>query len=139
MAGPMVTTRTARKVLVVDDDEVILQVVREWLEFAGYLVHTRDEALGTARWVHAEKPAAVLLDVKMPALSGSEIAQLMHRNKDTTQVAVILHSSMDPSALSALARTTGAVGAIQKTSNGRLFLAEFERLLAQHSAMYLRP
>jgi CheY-like chemotaxis protein len=122
------------KVFVVDDDPVVLQIVREWLEKAGYLVSTRDQALGTAQWVAKEKPAYVLLDVKMPALSGAELTQIIRRHHTTSETVVILYSSMDAASLSLLARKTGAFGAIQKTSQSRLFLAEFERLVAQHRA-----
>jgi two-component system, OmpR family, phosphate regulon response regulator OmpR len=131
-------TRAQTKVFVVDDDPVVLEIVREWLEGAGYLVDTRDQALGTAQWVAVGKPAYVLVDVKMPALSGSELTQVILRNRATSDAAVILHSSMESEALSSLARKTGAIGAIQKTSKPRLFLAAFERLVAQHRATQSR-
>ena len=126
------------RVLVVDDDPVVLEIVRELLEKMGYQVDTRDQALGTAQWVVRERPDYVLLDVKMPALSGGELAQLLARKETMSGVAVVLHSSMNASDLDALARSTGALGAIKKTANGMLFLAEFERLVTQHRASSAR-
>ncbi|HEY5962305.1 MAG TPA: response regulator [Polyangiaceae bacterium] len=124
-------TRTSRlKVLVVDDDPIVLQVVHEWLAAAGYTVFTREQALGTANWVAEEKPDVVVLDVGMPALAGNELANLMHRNHNTAQVAVILYSAMEQEALLTMAKSSGAIGAIQKTSNGRAFLTQFERIIA---------
>jgi DNA-binding response OmpR family regulator len=131
----MPATSVARgKVLVVDDDPVVLEIVKELLLGSGYTVDIREQALGTAQWVASEKPDFVLLDVKMPALSGGELTQLIRRKEATNQVAVILHSSIDSEALNALARSTGALGAIKKTSNSKLFIAEFERLVARHRA-----
>jgi len=120
------------KVLVVDDDPVVLELVKEWLGSAGYEVTLRDQALGTAQWVVNEQPDFILLDVKMPALSGGELTQLLRRNQSTASCAVILHSSMDADALTALASSTGALGALQKTPKRNLFLAGFERLVARH-------
>ncbi len=127
---PISTSRA--KILVVDDDPVILEIVREILERAGYHVDTRDQALGTAQWVLREQPDYVLLDVKMPALSGGELAQLLARKETKSGAAVVLHSSTDVDDLAALAHSTGALGAIKKNPNAMLFLAEFERLIAQH-------
>jgi CheY-like chemotaxis protein len=120
------------KVLVVDDDPVVLALVREWLEGAGYDVSVRDQALGTAQVVVSLQPDFVLLDVKMPALSGGELTQLIRRNQSTASSAVILHSVMEIEPLSELGRTTGALGIIKKTPNSKLFLAEFERLVGRH-------
>ncbi len=120
--------------MVVDDDAVILALIKEWLEDAGYSVTVRDQALGTAQWVLREKPDFVLLDVKMPALSGAEITQIIRRDQAASNSAVILHSGMEADALEALARSTGALGALQKTHSEKLFVAGFERLVAGHRA-----
>ena len=126
------------KVLIVDDDPVVLEIVQGWLLDAGYLVSVRDQALGTAQWVAREKPDFVLLDVKMPALSGGELTQLIRRNQSTSGTAVILHSSQDSDTLAALAKSTGALGALQKTSSSKLFLAGFERLVARYRSTKTR-
>lgn len=122
------------RVLVVDDDPVVLEIIKEVLSDAGYRVDTRDQALGTAQWVAREQPEFVLLDVKMPALSGGELTQLIRRKQALSQVEVILHSSMGVDELNALAQSTGALGAIKKTPNSRLFLVEFERLVGKSRA-----
>jgi CheY-like chemotaxis protein len=133
----MVNTASAAsrpRVLVVDDDPVVLEIIKEVLSELGYKVDTREQALGTAQWVAREQPEFVLLDVKMPALSGGELTQLIRRKQSMSQVAVILHSSMDSKELNDLAQSTGALGAIKKTPNLKLFLAEFERLVAKSHA-----
>jgi CheY-like chemotaxis protein len=117
-------------VLVVDDDPIILEVVRERLDAAGYDVHLRADALGTSQWVAREQPDFILLDVMMPALGGGELGQLLKRSTSTNQTAVILHSSMTTSALQPIIERTGAIGAIGKTHDGAKFMAEFERLAA---------
>ena len=126
--------RRRGKVLVVDDDPIILEVVRERLDDAGYDVYVRLDALGTSQWVAREQPDFILLDVMMPALSGGELGQLLKRSTSTNQTAVILHSSMDATALEAVIERTGAIGAIGKTHDGAKFMLEFERLAARAKA-----
>ena len=124
------------RVLVVDDDPVILELVRGWLEEAGYAVEVRESALGTTQQVATEQPDVVLLDVMMPALSGGELAQLIRRHHRTSLAAVILHSSLEPQELEALVHKTGALGALAKTSDGERFVAEFDRLVANRRHPY---
>jgi CheY-like chemotaxis protein len=119
-------------VLIVDDDPLVLEVTRERLEKAGYDVHTREEALGTSQWVCTHQPDFLLLDVNMPALSGTELALLIRRRDATKATAIILHSSLPESELHSIARTTGAVGVVKKTSDERAFLGEFERVAAKY-------
>ena len=116
--------------LVVDDDPVVLEVVRGWLEEAGYAVEVRESALGTTQQVATDQPDVVLLDVMMPALSGGELAQLIRRHHRTALAQVILHSSLQAEELQSLALRTGALGALSKTNNAEQFVAEFDRLMS---------
>jgi CheY-like chemotaxis protein len=129
-ARASIPPRGRRKVLVVDDDPIILEVIRERLESAGYDVHIRTEALGTSQWVAREQPDVILLDVMMPALGGAELGHLLKRSNSTNQTPLILHSSMNEAELEPLIERTSAIGAIPKTADGDGFLKEFERLTA---------
>ncbi len=114
--------------LVVDDDPIMLEVLRERLEHAGFQVTTRSEALGTALWIATHQPDIVLLDVVMPALSGGELASLMRRRAIAESAGVIFHSSKPETELQALVDHTGALGAISKSHDERAFMCEFNRL-----------
>jgi two-component system, OmpR family, response regulator len=119
-------------VLIVDDDPVVLEITRERLASAGYEVHAREEALGTSQWVLSHQPDFILLDINMPALSGTELAMLIRRRESTKATAIILHSSLPEVELEQLARTTGAIGVVRKTSSDERFLEEFERVANRH-------
>ena len=123
--------RRRGKILVVDDDPVVLEVIRERLDEAGFDVHLRADAIGTSQWVAREQPDFILLDVMMPALSGGELGQLLRRSTSTNRTAVIPHSSMATASLQAVIERTGAIGAIPKTQDGAKFLAEFERIISR--------
>ncbi|MGD8859615.1 MAG: response regulator [Myxococcales bacterium] len=117
------------KVLVIDDDPIVLEVVKERLEGAGYDVTTRTEALGTTQAVRETSPDVVLLDIMMPALSGERIAELLRSNARTGDVGIILHSSKTDEELEPLIAQTGALGAISKSHDEGEFLSRFRMLL----------
>jgi len=67
-------------ILVVDDEPVVLETVRDGLTVHGYQVLTAgsgDEALQVAQ-AHQGPIALALVDVIMPGMSGPEVAQRLH-------------------------------------------------------------
>jgi CheY-like chemotaxis protein len=117
------------KVLVVDDDPIVLEVTRERLVRAGYDVIIREDALGTSSAVSQENPDIVLLDVTMPGISGEALAKLLTQSPKRHSVSVVFHSSRDQAELDKLAEDCQALGAIQKTPSASIFQLQFERLL----------
>jgi two-component system alkaline phosphatase synthesis response regulator PhoP len=72
----------AQTILIADDDSQIVQIVRAYLQEAGYRVlSARDgrEALFTFRH---EKPDLIVLDLMMPEMDGWETARLVRRESD---------------------------------------------------------
>jgi PleD family two-component response regulator len=120
------------KVLVIDDDPIVLEVVRERLEGAGFVVVVRDEPLGTTNVVRDERPDIVLLDIMMPALNGERLAALLRSNRSLNSVGIILHSSKSPSELLPLVDQTGAIGAISKSESEGEFMRKFHDLVRTH-------
>ena len=123
---PLIRRRTA--VMIIDDDEIILEIARDWLESAGYDVSLRQSAIGTTAAIMRERPDVLLVDVSMPAFDGTAIASMVSGPQKHSPI-VILYSGRSQSELDQLAGRCGAFGGIPKTSNGSVFLAQFERLL----------
>lgn len=65
-----------RRVMMVDDDEDILQVVSEKLRWAGYEVITVNNGRDGLEKARKEKPDLVLLDIMMPDLDGLEVCRI---------------------------------------------------------------
>jgi len=73
-----------KTILVVDDEEDILNLVRLILEDAGYQVRTETDGRDALRKLENEKFDLILLDIMMPFLSGWEVLERM-RSKDRTR------------------------------------------------------
>jgi DNA-binding response OmpR family regulator len=60
------------RILLVDDETPILDLVRGYLEHEGYAVSTVEDGLAAVEHVRAERPDVVVLDVMLPGIDGFE-------------------------------------------------------------------
>jgi DNA-binding response OmpR family regulator len=81
------------KVLVVEDDDVIRQLITVNLELEGFDVVTAVDGQDALDKVLEVKPDVVTLDVMMPRLDGWETATQLRANPDTAHVKVVLLSA----------------------------------------------
>jgi CheY-like chemotaxis protein len=121
-----VMTEPKRTILVVDDDLIVLAGLEERLLAMGFKVETRDRVLGTSQWIVQNQPWLILLDIMMPAMSGSELASFLRRRG--IRAHIILHSSKEMTELQRLVRSTGALGAISKGLTDEQFEQQFRNL-----------
>jgi PAS domain S-box-containing protein len=63
-----------RRVLLVEDEQILLDAFATALREAGYLVHTCSNGDDAWRYLHREAPDILVTDVVMPGLSGIELA-----------------------------------------------------------------
>ena len=92
----------ATRLLVVDDDPVLGMLLTETLHDAGYTVTTRGHGGGLLAVLVREQPAAVLLDVMMPDITGLEVLRQMRKAGDPTPVILMSAHLHDPPFLAAL-------------------------------------
>lgn len=119
-------TDDRRTVLIVDDDPIVLAVAEDRMKALGYEAVTRDQVLGTSQWIVQNRPWVLLLDVMMPAMSGTELASFLRRRGIETHI--ILHSSKERAELKQIVKSTGALGAIPKGLADAEFEKEFKAL-----------
>ena len=62
----------AKKIMVVDDEEDLLILVKGVLESEGYTVSTKKNGQECLASVKTEKPDLIILDMMMPGMSGRE-------------------------------------------------------------------
>ena len=84
------STTPAKTVLVVDDEQDILDLVRFRLEHDGYRVLTASDGQTGLTLARAERPDLCILDVMMPKLSGLEVLAELRADPVTAETRVIL-------------------------------------------------
>ncbi len=85
------TEAEAGRVLVVDDDETVRDVVRRYLEAGGFGVEVAGDGTEGLRLFAERKPDLVVLDVMMPGVNGLEVCR---RLRQTSQVPVVLLTAL---------------------------------------------
>src|SRR3954451_24107895 len=83
----------AGRVLVLDDDDVIRQLITVNLELEGFDVVTAVDGQGALEKVKDAQPQVVTLDVMMPRLAGWEAAARLRADPDTAHIKVVLLSA----------------------------------------------
>jgi two-component system, OmpR family, response regulator len=105
------------RVLVVDDDPDLLDLVARSLRAHGIEVETHLSALGVHTRIRETVPDVVLIDVNFPSLKGDKVVSLA-RAQAPTGTRFILYSASDEAQLSSLAKTSGADGYLSKSVQG---------------------
>lgn len=82
--------RAAGKVLVVDDNEEMVQLLGEFLEDAGYDVIKAFEGKEAVEKVEKESPDLVLLDAMMPSMSGFDVTERLKSQERTRLIPIIM-------------------------------------------------
>lgn len=81
---------TGRKILIVDDESAIRDMLRVALEMAEYQVMEASNAQDAHSLIIDEKPDLILLDWMMPGTSGIELARRLKRDEVTASTPIIM-------------------------------------------------
>jgi len=100
-----------RRVLIVDDEPLVLEILSEHFEI-DYDVEIALNGVDALNAVRRQRPDVVLLDVKMPGMSGVEVLKAIKQLDDS--IAVIMVTANEQVALAAEALKSGAFGYVPK-------------------------
>ncbi|HAZ07486.1 MAG TPA: hypothetical protein DCZ01_02935 [Elusimicrobia bacterium] len=115
-----------RKLLVVDDDPALCQMLRRILGSVGEVL-TATNGVDALRLLEAEKPSLMLLDVVMPEMGGLEVLRAARR-LDKGLVVLMLTGSSDL-AIAKRALEEGASAYFTKPFEREVLCAEVGRLM----------
>lgn len=90
------------KILVVDDEKIVRESLFHWFEDEGYSVDTAEDALDALKQFDKGKYDLILLDMKMPGMSGLELlSKIKGIDKDCIVILITAFASV-PTAIQAL-------------------------------------
>jgi DNA-binding response OmpR family regulator len=79
------------RVLVVDDDLTVRDVVRRYLELAGHEVALADNGEDALAWIARHEPDLVVLDLMLPGIDGLEVCRRLRR---TSAIPVVMLTAL---------------------------------------------
>ena len=81
------------RILVVDDEKNILELVRFNLEREGYQVITSLDGVRGLELARSENPDLIVLDVMLPEMNGLEVCRELHQDPATKKIPIIMLSA----------------------------------------------
>lgn len=85
--------RSRSRILAIDDDPSLLELVRLHLENAGYEVLLAADGIDGGRLALSAAPDLVLVDVQMPWLSGYDLVEALKADPATRHIPVVFMTS----------------------------------------------
>jgi CheY-like chemotaxis protein len=117
-----------RRILIVDDDPLLLTFLTEVIANAGYDTVTAASGEEALKVVAGGEPDLALLDITMPGMSGLELGA---RLKADTSVPFMFLSAVDDAESARQAAANGAVGYLVKPVDAARLMPAFEAGLAR--------
>lgn len=118
-----------KKVLIVDDEVDVVEVVTVLLEHEGYQIMKAYDGKEALEIVDKETPDLIILDIMMPEIDGVEVCRRLRQREELKEVPIVMFSAK----LSAIDKKesfdAGADGFISKPFNARGFIAGIKTYL----------
>lgn len=116
-----------KKILLVDDDRDLLELLSIRLTAAGYETTLADSTEAAINYLDISRPHLVISDMQMGGLDGMALFEYIHRNIPTLPVIILTAYGTIPDAVAATQR--GIFGYLTKPYDPKILLGQVERAL----------
>lgn len=82
------------KIMIVEDDVVLLELLKARLETSGYSILIADNAKDGILKIMSERPDLMLVDIMMRGMDGIEMIKVVHSMTDLKHIPVIVVSAL---------------------------------------------
>lgn len=123
-----------KKILVVDDDPIVVRLLHPHLRSAGYKVFAAADAIQGVHMAIAERPDLVLLDLQMPAGGGAGVFETLAKNAHTALIPVIFVTANRDGEVREACLASGAAGFVTKPVDVADLLARIRQILGEPEA-----
>src|SRR5215831_14023941 len=118
-----------RKILVVDDEPVLVETMAYNLEQAGYQVTTVTDGASALEAARRETPDLVILDIMLPEMDGLEVCRLLRREGNTATTPIMMLTAKGEEIDKVVGLEVGADDYVTKPFGRRELLARVRALL----------
>lgn len=123
------------KVLVVDDEQDILELIRHSLAKEGFEVHVAANGAQAIEQARKVKPEIIIMDVMMPVMDGMEACRQLKDNPDTKNIPVIFLTARSEEFAELAGFEAGADDYIAKPVRNRVLLSRVKAILRRGNAI----
>jgi len=118
-----------KRILVVEDNETNLYLIKFILEKSGYeVIEAREGAVGVELAIK-EKPDLIIMDLQLPDIDGLEATKRIRASEADSDIPIVALTSYAMAGDRERALAAGCTGYIEKPINPDTFIAEIEKYL----------
>lgn len=114
------------KILVVDDELNILELISYNLKREGYTVFTAENGLDALQMAYEIKPNLIVLDIMLPGKDGIEVCKQLRYHAETSDIPIIILSARDEEIEKVVALEVGADDYVTKPFSPRELIARIK-------------
>ena len=119
----------AKKVLIVEDNELNMKLFHDLLEAQGYETLETREGLSALSLAREHKPDLMLMDIQLPEISGLEVTKWLKEDDDLSHIPVVAVTAFAMKGDEERIREGGCEAYISKPISVSHFLDTIRRLL----------
>jgi DNA-binding response OmpR family regulator len=116
----------SKKVLVVDDDPVVIRLVKELLKTQGFAVETAKDGIDAMIMVKNNKPDLIILDIMMPELNGYDVLKTLKFKEEYKKIPIILLTAREQELDKRISQMMG-IDYLQKPLDRETFLNKVQQ------------
>ncbi len=116
-------------ILIVDDEYMNREILEAHLENAGYRVLMANNGAKALEMASSQQPDLILMDVRMPDMSGFDVCAELRSRLDVQHIPVLLVTAFDDDETRSLSLQSGASGLLNKPYEFKVILAQIQRLI----------
>jgi len=124
---------TAKKILIVEDEQAIREMVAFHLSRAGFEVLEADDCRSARELMADARPDLALIDWMLPDMSGLELTRLLKRDRDCEELSIIMLTARAEERDKVLGLDGGADDYITKPFSPRELIARIQAVLRRSS------
>jgi two-component system, OmpR family, alkaline phosphatase synthesis response regulator PhoP len=119
-----------RKILLVDDNAELLELLRLNFRSAGFSIATAQNGIEALKKARTLKPNVILLDLMLPELDGFAVCETLRRDPDTANIPVIMFSGLNSQLARLAGLESGGTEFVSKPISPGILIQKIEAMLA---------
>jgi DNA-binding response OmpR family regulator len=132
-------TRAQKKILVVDDEKDIVEMITFNLRRHGYGVLTAHNGLDALELAEREMPDLIILDLMMPGVDGMEVTRRLKADPRLSQIPLLMLTARSEETDVVVGLTVGADDYVTKPFSMKILLARLSTVLRRAEAASAAP
>ena len=122
-------SHAGKKILHLDDDQMILHITKHIMEAEGYHVHSTSDPAVIHNYVFSQHVDLMICDVQMPAMPGTTVCKLLKKAKPDLKI--VLFSNIEERALAKLSVECGSNSWMSKNDKPDVWLEKVKEMLGE--------